>query len=89
MTQKEINDQLRAAYTKDLIEFLAAKYDTDVCQTAAGTVMIPVLDANQNETWIKFNVIIPKNIDEAEGNDGYALAREYKLKVEKKSKKKT
>ena len=87
MTQKEINDSLRAQYTKDLIDFLSTKYDTDVCQIAAGAVMIPVLDANQNESWIKFTIVIPKNPDEAEGTDGYSLAREYALKVEEKNRK--
>jgi len=85
MTQKEINDSLRNMYTRDLVEFLSQKYDTDVCQTAAGTIMIPVLDADRNERWVKFSIIIPKNIDEAEGNDGYSLAREYQLKQNRKS----
>ena len=45
MTQKNITDQLRANFTADLAEFLAQKYDVDVCQTAAGTLMIPTVDA--------------------------------------------
>ena len=44
MNQKNITDQLRNRFTADLAEFLAAKYDVDVCQTAAGTIMIPAVD---------------------------------------------
>ena len=39
MTQKNISDQLRNRFTADLAEFLAAKYDVDVCKTAAGKLM--------------------------------------------------
>ena len=82
MTKKEITDQLRASFTKDLAEFFAQKYDCDVCQTAAGTLMIPAVDSEGEDRWIKFSVIIPKEADEESGTDGYSLAREYDLKVE-------
>lgn len=82
MTKKEITDQLRAKFTQELAEFLAAKYDTDVCKTAAGTLMIPVVDSEGEDRWIKFSVIIPKDADEESGTDGYSLAHEYDLKVE-------
>lgn len=82
MTKKNITDELRANYTKDLIEFLSTKYDTDVCHTAAGTLMIPVVDSEGEDRWIKFSVIIPKEADEESGNDGYSLAHEYQLKLE-------
>lgn len=82
MNQKNITDQLRAQFTADLMEFLASKYDVDVCQTAAGTVMIPTVDAAGDDRWVKFSVIIPKEADEANGNDGYSMAREYQLKLD-------
>ena len=82
MTQKNITDQLRNRFTADLAEFLAAKYDVDVCRTAAGTVMIPTVDSNGDDRWVKFSVIIPKEADEESGNDGYALAQEYQLKLD-------
>ena len=82
MNQKNITDQLRNRFTADLAEFLAAKYDVDVCQTAAGTIMIPAVDSAGEDRWIKFSVIIPKDADEANGNDGYSLAREYELKLQ-------
>ena len=82
MTQKNITDQLRANFTRDLAEFLSTKYDVDVCQTAAGTLMIPAVDAAGDDRWVKFNIIIPKEATEEEGNDGYSLAREYQLKLD-------
>ena len=82
MTQKNITDQLRAEFTRDLAEFLAQKYDTDVCRTAAGTLMIPAVDSNGDDRWLKFSVIVPKDACEENGNDGYSLAHEYDLKLE-------
>ena len=80
--QKQITDALRAQYTEDLIAYLSEKYDTDVCRTAAGTLMIPVVDAAGEDRWIKFSIIIPKEADEDSGTDGYSLAKEYDLKLE-------
>ena len=85
MTQKNITDQLRANFTADLAEFLAQKYDVDVCQTAAGTLMIPTVDAAGEDRWVKFSIIIPKEASEEEGNDGYSLARDYQQKIAEKS----
>lgn len=82
MAQKTITDALRAQYTQDLIEFLRDKYDCDVLRTAAGTVMIPAVDSEGEDRWIKFSVIIPKEATEEAGNDGYALAHEYELKLQ-------
>ena len=82
MTQKNITDQLRARFTSDLVEFLAQKYDVDVCRTAAGTLMIPAVDSVGEDRWVKFSVIIPKEASEENGSDGYALAHEYELKLQ-------
>ena len=83
MTNKNTTDQLRASFVKDLVEFLSDKYDTDVCQINSGSLMIPCVDAAGDDRWVKFSVIIPKEADEENGNDGYALAREYRMKLDK------
>ena len=80
MAKKNITDELRANFTADLADFLSQKYDVDVCQTAAGTLMIPAVDSEGEDRWVKFSVIIPKEADEENGNDGYSLAREEQLK---------
>ena len=82
MTQKNITDQLRARFTADFTEFLAQKYDVDVCRTAAGTLMIPTVDDAGEDRWVKISVIIPKDANEEDGTDGYSLAHEYELKLQ-------
>ena len=80
-SQKQTTDALRTEWTANLMEHIRA-LDTDVCQTAAGTFMFPVVDADGEGRWIKISVIIPKDTDEENGTDGYSLAREYELKLE-------
>lgn len=80
-SQKQTTDALRTEWTANLMEHIRA-LDTDVCQTAAGTFMFPVVDADGEGRWVKISVIIPKDADEENGTDGYALAHEYELKLE-------
>ena len=79
--QKQTTDALRAEWTEKLMAYVYA-HDTDVCQTAAGTLMIPTVDSEGEDRWVKFSIIIPKEASEEEGTDGYALAHEYQLKLE-------
>ena len=78
--QKQVTDSLRANWTATLMAFISNNFDTDVCQTAAGTFMFPTVDATGEDRWVKVSVIIPKDAAEENGNDGYALAQEYQLK---------
>ncbi len=80
--QKQITDALRATWTATLKSFITNNFDTDVCQTAAGTFMFPTVDEAGEDRWIKVSIIIPKDADEENGTDGYSLAKEYDLKVE-------
>lgn len=78
--QKQITDALRAEWTATFKAFVDNNFNTDVCQTAAGTFMFPVVDAAGEDRWVKVSVIIPKDASEDDGTDGYSLAHEYKLK---------
>ena len=80
--QKQVTDALRAEWTATFKAFVGNNFDTDVCQTAAGTFMFPVVDAAGEDRWVKVSVIIPKDANEEDGTDGYSLAREYQLKVD-------
>lgn len=82
MTNKQMTDALRAEYTNAVKAFLAETFG-DVCQTASGTLMVPAVKADGMETWVKFNIVVPKDASEDNGTDGYALAKEYELKLEK------
>ena len=80
--QKKITDSLRACWTSELMHYIEAQHDCDICQTAAGTFMFPTVDANGEDRWVKVSIIIPKDASEENGTDGYSLAKEYELKVQ-------
>ena len=80
--QKQITDALRANWTATLKSFIESNFDSDVCQTAAGTFMFPTVDEAGEDRWVKVSIIIPKDADEENGTDGYSLAKEYSLKLE-------
>jgi len=80
-SNKQITDSLRAMWTAEFMTHVLNNHDTDVCQTAAGTFMFPTVDAAGEDRWVKVSIIIPKDVSEENGNDGYALAQEYKLKL--------
>lgn len=80
--QKAVTDALRTNWTATFKAFISSNFDTDVCQTAAGTFMFPVVDEAGEDRWVKVSVIIPKDANEEDGTDGYSLAREYQLKVD-------
>lgn len=82
VTKKQITDSLRTQWVKTFKEFLEQTCNTDVCQTAAGTLMFPVVDAAGEDRWVKLSVIIPKDATEEDGTDGYSLAQEYDLKLQ-------
>lgn len=80
--QKQITDALRANWTATLKSYIENNFDSDVCQTAAGTFMFPTVDEAGEDRWVKVSIIIPKDADEENGTDGYSLAKEYSLKLE-------
>ena len=81
-SNKQITDSLRAMWTAEFMAHVLNNHDTDVCQTAAGTFMFPTVDAAGEDRWVKVSIIIPKDVNEENGNDGYALAREYEMKIQ-------
>lgn len=87
--QKKITDALRKEWTETFKAFISEHCDTDVCQTAAGTLMFPVVDEAGEDRWVKLSIIIPKEASEENGTDGYTLAQEYDLKLQAAAERKT
>ena len=85
VSAKTITDNLRDEFVRKISDWFSA--ETDVLQTASGTLYLPTLDETGEERWIKISVIVPKASEE-EGTDGYSLAAEYQTKLEEKAEKK-
>ena len=70
-----LNTNLRNSILKDLIEFIATKYDTDAISVASGAVAIPVVDEEGNEKYAKIVVSIPRGTRDGQG--GYKEYNAY------------
>ena len=88
MTNTALNTNLRNSILKDLIEFIATKYETDAISVASGTVAIPVVDEEGNEKYAKIVVSIPRGTRDGQGGyneyNAYDEQKLYEEDIEKK-----
>lgn len=82
---KTVTDNLRNEFIQKIIDHFSL--ETDVLQTASGTVYLPTTDELGDDRWIKISVIVPKASEE-DGTDGYSLAKEYEMTVAERNEKK-
>ena len=81
-TKKAINDALREQYMTNLVEVLTAAGE-EVLVTASNTVVIPVVDSEGYESYVRFVVSVPTG-GKDDYYDPYSEAEEYSRKqVEK------
>ena len=88
MTNTALNNNLRNVTLRDLIEFLASKYDVDVLSVSSSAVVFPTVDEEGNEKYVKISVSVPRGTRNGKGGyddyDGYAMAEDYKAEQEEK-----
>ena len=88
MTNTALNNNLRNVTLRDIIEFLASKYDVDVLSVSSSAVVFPTVDKEGNEKYVKIAVSVPRGTRNGQGGyddyDGYAMAEDYKAEQEEK-----
>lgn len=88
MTITALNNNLRNNILKDLIEFIATKYDTEAISVDSGAIAIPVVDEEGNEKYAKIVVSIPRGTRNGKGGyneyNAYTVAENYKFDQETK-----
>ncbi len=92
MTNTTLDKNLRNALLRDIMEFVATKYNTDTLSTASASFSFPVVDEEGNEKFAKVSISIPRGTRNGKGGydeyDGYAAAEDYRLDLEEKAAKK-
>ena len=81
-TKKQLHEELRADYLAKLVEYLTEKGE-EVLQTGSQEVAIPCVDSEGNDEYIVITIKVPTGSRDGEAYDGYAVAEEYRLRVEK------
>ena len=81
-TKKQLHEELRADYLAKLTEYLTEKGE-EVLQTGSQEVAIPCVDSEGNDEYIVITIKVPTGSRDGDAYDGYAMAEEYRLRVEK------
>ena len=81
-TKKQLHEELRADYLAKLVEYLTEKGE-EVLQTGSQEVAIPCVDSEGNDEYIVITIKVPTGSRDGDAYDGYAVAEEYRLRVEK------
>lgn len=83
-TAKVLNDEVRANYMSVVREALSTNGD-EVLVVASNELAIPVVDSEGNEKWVVLAVKVPTGSRDGDAYDGYAMAEDYKMKLESKA----
>ena len=86
LSNKALNDKLRAEFLADVSEFFISRGE-EVLQTASGEIAIPCVDAEGNEKWAVIVAKIPTGDRDGNAYDGYAMSQEYAMKQTEKAEK--
>lgn len=86
VSNKALNDKLRAKYLNEIIEFFRAKGE-EVLQTASGEIAMPCVDEQGGEKWVVIPIKVPTGDREGNAYDGYAMSQEYAMKQTEKAEK--
>ena len=82
-TQKSLNDELRAMYLERVHTCLSA--EDEVLVVGANELAVPVVDTDGNEKWIVLTVKVPTGERGGDPYDGYAMEKDYQLKLANKA----
>lgn len=84
-SQKQRDAKLREDFLADLTKILAEHDpEMEILRTGSGSIDIPVLDAEQNERYIKIVVQVPTGAQHGDGYDGHAVAASFEFEQKQK-----
>ncbi len=86
-SRKQLREEIKMIYVEKLIEFFKNEGE-DILRVGSNEIAFPVIDSEGNEDFIVIPVKIPTGANKGtEPYDGYAMAEDYKIKLEEKAEK--
>jgi len=83
MGKEIMRSAIRNEVIDTLINTLSEHYDSDVLQVSASAIVMPAVDAEGNECFVKISISVPRGTRNGEGGynpyDGYAEHEDWKL----------
>ncbi len=83
-TAKVLNDEIKVRFLEGVSEHLA-QCGEEVLRVGSNEIAIPVLDEDNNEKWLVLTFKVPTGSREGDAYDGYSMAEDYKMNLEKKA----
>ena len=83
-TKKNVKSELRNIWTEKVIEWLKTNGE-DVLRVSSNEVAIPVVRSDGNEDFVIITVKVPIGSRDGETYDGYAMAEDYKMKIDSRA----
>ena len=77
-------EAIRTNYINVFSEILSTQFDYDVLRTGSNEICVPITNKEGDEGYLVITFKIPKGSRDGEEYDGYAMAQDYKMKVEAK-----
>lgn len=84
ISQKALNDKLRAKYLDIIREYLESQGE-EVLRTGSNEYAIPCVDEGGNDQFIVVTVKVPTGSRDGEPYDGYGEAQSYKMHCDEKA----
>jgi len=85
ISQKSLNDTLRARYM-ELVRESLAQLDEELLLVNSNEFAIPCIDGGGNDSFVTIKFSVPTGSRDGDAYDGFALADEYKAKLAEKEK---
>lgn len=85
-TKKFYSDEIKNRY-KAVVENAFSAQGLEVLTVGSAEFAIPVLDSEQNESWLVVTLKVPNGTRDGEPYDGYEIAQDYAMKQKVKAEK--
>ena len=85
-TKKFYSDEIKNRY-KAVVENAFSAQGLEVLTVGSAEFAIPVLDSEQNESWLVVTLKVPNGTRDGEPYDGYEMAQDYAMKQKVKAEK--
>ena len=86
-TKKQLHEGIRNKYLEAITKWLIEVQGEEVLRTKSNEIAIPCLDEDGNEEFLVLVFKVPTGSRDGDAYDGYSMAEDYAMKVQKKAEK--
>ena len=84
LTRKQLDEEIKVRFLEGVSEHLESVGE-EVLRVGSNELALPVVDADGNERWLVVTFKVPTGERGGDAYDGYAMAEDYQMNLEKKA----